>query len=171
MLDVGTNAGYDAFVFNLRGADYVLACEPYAFYHQAKFLNQIYRTPIDFRNISWQDLDPGEHGSFDLIHCNGVLYHELHPSSLLERLRAMLADDGELVIGSMVLAQPELSEHARFVPGSYHGDETWWWVPGRLAFRWMLEAAGFRVSREFGTYPGPPGEFRVVSTYLVARGS
>src|SRR2546426_3308842 len=45
VLDVGSNAGYDAFMFNVRGAEYVLACEPFEFHHQALFLNSIYDTP------------------------------------------------------------------------------------------------------------------------------
>ena len=38
VLDVGCNAGYDAFQLKLRGAAEVLACEPYAFVEQARFL-------------------------------------------------------------------------------------------------------------------------------------
>src|SRR5947208_7293878 len=89
---------------------------------------------------------------------------------LLQRLRAMLAEGGTLYFGSMMLADPALSEHMRFVPGSYYGDPTWWWVPGRLAMRWMLEAAGFEVEDEFGIAPGPPGEFDTINGYFRARG-
>ncbi|MFL5886525.1 MAG: hypothetical protein ACJ77M_15745, partial [Thermoleophilaceae bacterium] len=60
------------------------------------------------------------------------------------------------------------SEHVRFVPGSYFGDPTWWWVPGRLALRWMLEAAGFEVHSEFGEVDGPAGQFPVTNGYFRA---
>ena len=66
---------------------------------------------------------------------------------LLQRLRSMLADDGRLIFGSMMLPEPELSEYIRFMPGEYFGDPTWWFVPGRLAMRWMLETTGFRPRR------------------------
>jgi hypothetical protein len=66
----------------------------------------------------------------------------------------------------MMLASAEHSEYARFVPGSYYGDKTWWWVPGRLATRWMLEAAGFEVRQELDVHPGPPGEFPTVNGYF-----
>ena len=62
--------------------------------------------------------------------------------------REMLTDDGPLLLGSIVLADPELAEHPRFVPGDYLGDPTWWWVPGRLAMRWMLDAAGGSGKRD-----------------------
>lgn len=168
VLDVGSNAGYDAFMFKLLGAQHVLACEPFAFIRQAEFLESVYRSGAQFAELGWEDLHPEAHGRFDLVHCHGVLYHEPHPMLLLEHLRALLEDRGTLLLGSMMLADPTLSEHARFVPGSYYGDESWWWVPGRLAMRWMLDAAGFEVHEEFSVSDGPPGEFRVVNAYFRA---
>jgi hypothetical protein len=66
----------------------------------------------------------------------------------------------------MMLADPELSEYSRFVPGAYYGDPTWWWVPGRLNMRWMLEAAGLEVRRRLPDHPGPPGDFATVNGYF-----
>lgn len=169
VLDVGSNAGYDPFMFHLRGAAYVLGCEPFQFIEQAHFLESIYRTGVDFRQIAWQQLDPAEHERFDYVHCHGVLYHEPHPLALPQKLRSMIAEDGELLFGSMMLANPEVSEYARFVPDSFNGDETWWWVPGRLALRWMLEAAGFTAVEDLGVYPAAEGEFPVVTGYFRAK--
>jgi 2-polyprenyl-3-methyl-5-hydroxy-6-metoxy-1,4-benzoquinol methylase len=168
VLDIGTNAGYDAFMFNLKNASEVLACEPYEFIHQARFLESIYRTGVDFRQIGWQQLDPEVHGRFDLVHCHGVLYHELHPMALLEKLRSMVTDDGELLFGSMLHASSEQSEYIRFVPDSYAGDRTWWFLPGRLAMRWMLEVAGFEVE-ELLLSEGPRGEFPTLNGYFRGR--
>jgi tRNA (mo5U34)-methyltransferase len=166
VLDIGCNAGYDAFMFDARGADYVLGCEPFDFIEQAHFLQRVYETGVDFQRLGWQDLDPALHGRFDVVHCHGVLYHDMHPMALLQRLRQMLTDDGTLYFGSMMLADPELSEHARFVPGAYFGDPTWWWVPGRLAMRWMLESAGLEVRRQLPVHDGPPGEFATINGYF-----
>ena len=93
----------------------------------------------------------------------------MHPIALLQRLRSMLSDDGTLLLGSMMLASAELSEYARFVPGSYYGDPTWWWVPGRLALKWMLESVGLGVEELFGVSDGPPGEFETINGYFRAR--
>jgi SAM-dependent methyltransferase len=166
VLDVGSNAGYDPFMFHLRGAAYVLACEPFEFHEQALFLESIYRTGVDFQRIGWQDVDPDRHGRFDLIHCHGVIYHEPHPIAMLQALRRMLAPGGTMLFGSMMLADAELSEHLRFVPTSYYGDPTWWFVPGRLAMRWMLEVTGFESEEEFGISEGPPGEFATINGYF-----
>lgn len=166
VLDVGCNAGYDPFMFHLRGAEYVLGAEPFMFLEQARFLERVYQTGIDFQPLGWQDLDSAVHGTFDLVHCHGVLYHEMHPMALLQRLREMLAPGGTLYFGSMMLADPEMSEYARFVPGAYYEDTTWWWVPGRLAMRWMLEAVGFDVRRQLAVHDGPPGEFATINGYF-----
>lgn len=168
VLDVGSNAGYDPFMFKLRGAAEVMACEPFDFIRQMQFLEEIYRTGITPCRLAWQDLDPATHGAFDLVHCHGVLYHEIHPMALLQRLHSMLKDDGTLLFGSMMLSGAELAEYARFVPGAYYGDPTWWWVPGRLAMRWMLESAGFANVEAFGLSDGPPGEFPTVNGYFSA---
>lgn len=168
VLDVGSNAGYDPFMFKLRGADYVLACEPYEFIEQARFLESVFRTGVDLQKIGWQELDPERHGQFQFVHCNGVLYHELNPVALLERLYEMTAPGGTLLLGSMLLAEPELAELARFVPGAYYGDETWWWVPGPVALRGMIESVGFTVGESFGQGGGPPGEFPTMTEYFRA---
>ncbi|MGI8622842.1 MAG: DUF1698 domain-containing protein [Solirubrobacteraceae bacterium] len=168
VLDVGCNAGYDPFMFHLNGATEVLACEPYEFINQARFLEDVYRTGVRFEPLAWQDLDAREHGTFDLVHCHGVLYHDAHPVAMLGRLRSMLAPGGRLLLGSMMLADPELAEYARFVPNAYNADPTWWWVPGRLALRWMLEAVGLRITAEFGHHDGPAGEFATINGYFEA---
>ena len=168
VLDIGSNAGYDPFAFKARGAERVLGCEPSWGHTQAIFLEEIYEAGVEFRHIGWQDLNPEVHGRFDLVHCNGLLYHEPSPMLMLERLRSMLAEDGELLLGTMLLARPELSEYARFVPGAFAGDRTWWWVPGRLAFRWMMEAVGFELGEEFGVFPGPQDAFPVITAYQKA---
>lgn len=168
VLDVGSNAGYDPFMFRLKGAQEVMACEPFEFIHQARFLEQVYRSGVDFRQIGWQQLDPQVHGRFELVHCHGVLYHEPHPILMLQKLRSMVADDGELLLGSMLHASADQSEYIRFVPDAYAGDRTWWFVPGRLAMRWMLEVVGFEVE-ELSLSEGPRGEFPTLNGYFRAR--
>jgi SAM-dependent methyltransferase len=169
VLDVGSNAGYDPFMFKLRGAAEVMACEASDFIRQMEFLEGVYRTGIKPGRVGWQQLDPEVHGTFDVVHCHGLLNRDMHPIALLQRLSAMLGENGTLMLGSMMLAGAESSEYARFVPASYLGDPTWWWVPGRLAMRWMLESVGLVVEEIFGLSEGPRGEFPTVEGYFRAR--
>jgi SAM-dependent methyltransferase len=166
VLDVGSNAGYDPFVFRARGAREVTACEPRESIEQMRFLEAIYASGIDPRQTGWQQLSAEEHGRYDLVHCNGVLHREPSPLGLLARLREMVADGGRLLLGTVVLESGDLAEHARFVPNGFAGDPTWWWVPGRAAMRWMLESAGFRVEILRDTFSrGPEGSFPVLDGY------
>lgn len=168
VLDVGSNAGYDPFMFNLREPEYVLGCEPFAFIEQARFLESIYQTGVDFQPIGWQGLDPEKQGAFDLVHCHGVLYHEVDPIAFLSRLFEMTAPGGLFLFGSMMHADPTLKDVSRFVPRAYYGDETWWWVPGPDAMQSMVEAVGFKGEYAFGNSPGPPGEFPTMNGYIRA---
>jgi len=65
------------------------APNPFEFIRQAHFLEEVYQSGVDFQPLAWQQLDPTKHGTFDLVHCHGVLYHELHPIALLQRLRSL----------------------------------------------------------------------------------
>jgi SAM-dependent methyltransferase len=169
VLDIGSNAGYDPFRFSLRDPDHVLACEPFAFIEQARFLESIYQTGIELRKTGWQWLDPAVDGRFDLVHCHGVLYHEPDPLALLERLFEMTTDGGLCVFGSMMHGDPAMADLARMVPLSYFGDDTWWWAPGPVAMRQMLESVGFEVEKSFGVSTGPPGEFPTINGYFRIR--
>ena len=166
VLDVGSNAGYDPFMFHALGASEVVACEPFEFIEQARFLESVYRTGIHFEPLGWQRLDPDAHGRFDVVHCNGVLYHEPDPLGMLTRLRAMVAAGGTLMLGSMMLAGAEQSEYVRFVRATYAEDPTWWWVPGRLALRRMMDACGFETELLPVRFDGPAGDFPVINGYV-----
>jgi len=168
VLDVGSNAGYDPFMFNLKGAARVLACEPFEFIEQARFLESLYQTGVDFQPIGWQELSEETHGTFELVHCHGVLYHEVDPIALLRRLHEMTRPGGTLLFGSMMLADAALSDLSRFVPRSYFRDPTWWWVPGPVALHEMIESVGFGVEDSFGRSPGPAGEFATINGYFRA---
>lgn len=167
VVDIGSNAGYDPFTFHALGAAEVLACEPFEFVEQLRFLETVYRTGIRIEAIGWQELDPAVHGTFDLVHCNGVLYHEPNPLGMVARLAEMVAPGGRLLLGTMVLDRPDLAEYARFIRDEYAADPTWWWVPGRVAMRQMLEAAGLDARPLADTFfPGPAGSFPVLNGYF-----
>jgi SAM-dependent methyltransferase len=168
VLDLDSNAGYNSFMFAARGAEYVLGCESSRCIEQARFLEAIYGSGVDFQATTWQQLAPRSQGRFDLVHCAGILHRELDPVGLLARLHELTAPGGTLLLGSMMLADPTMAELVRFVPLGYAGDREWWWVPGALALSAIAEAAGFEVDRRFGEVPGPPGEFKTSSGYLRA---
>ena len=163
ILVVGSNAGYDAFMFRQLGAESILACEPSDIHRQAIFLESIYQTGIDFRQIGWQDLGRKEHGLFDLIQCHGVFHRELHPMLMLGRLSQLLAPQAIALIGSPLLPGGDTSQYVRFVQEEHEGHPGWWWLPGRKALRRMLRVAGLAVRGEFDV----PGEVTYFKTARV----
>ncbi len=167
VLDVGCNAGYDCFSFNLRNPAYTLGIDPEEiFFNQDNFLNGIYKTPVKFENTGWQNLSPEKHGLFDLVHCNGVYYHEKNYLALIEKLAEVTRPGGILYLGGFVLADRALDDYARFVSGSFWNDPTWWWVPGTNCLATGAEASGFQFIKEFGRWHVPNGEFPVDTIYL-----
>jgi SAM-dependent methyltransferase len=163
VVDVGCGAGYDSFELARRGADQVLGCEWTPAIEQARFLEGVYGTGASFAAIGWEDLDPDRHGTFDLVHCDGVLQRVAAPMRLLGRLWRITAPGGTLLLGSMLLDPPELSRYAGFAACPEAG-----WVPGRLALRWMAECSGFDGDGWFGERPGQESEPRISTAYLRA---
>jgi hypothetical protein len=85
-----------------------------------------------------------ETGGFDLVICGSSLETDVHPLSLFAWMRRAIKPEGALVAGSRVLSDPTKSQYARYVPAAAMGVHSRW-LPGRLAFRWMVEVSGFDV--------------------------
>jgi tRNA (mo5U34)-methyltransferase len=168
VLDVGSNAGYDAFMLRTLGAGHVLGVEPYGFHDQAVFLERLYATGVEFRRMGWQGLDPEVHGRFDLVHCGSLLLREPHVVRLLLRLREMTADGGRLLLGTVV-EDGAADGRVRFTPGSVAGDPTWWWVPDARALHELLGAVGFDVLADVRAGEDPVAPFPCSARYVLAR--
>lgn len=85
-----------------------------------------------------------EAGAFDLAICGSELETTIHPLGTYAWLRRAIKPEGILVAGSKVLPDPAKSQYAHFYPAGKTGAASRW-VPGRLAFRWMIEVSGFDV--------------------------
>jgi tRNA (mo5U34)-methyltransferase len=104
-------------------------------------------------------LDPGELGTFDLVHCGDLLVHLERPLEALRRLRAVTA--GEALIADVV----------SFHPGTlieYRGgwEAVSWWLPSVSALAQMVHDAGFREVEVRAVYRldmrGEPGPWRAL---------
>jgi SAM-dependent methyltransferase len=100
-------------------------------------------------------------GPHDVVWCSGVLYHAPHPILTLERLRAITAPGGTLLLATEVLPVPgrvavfapprwiHPGRPARFDPARGYGN--WFWLPSPATVRALLGAAGFAVVEELRT--------------------
>lgn len=96
----------------------------------------------DFTSVEApSEADLGD-GGFDLALCGSEAGAGVHPLALYAWLRRSLRPDAVLVAGSRIIPDPKLSQYARFVPAATP-EQASRWLPGRLAFRWMVEVSAF----------------------------
>jgi SAM-dependent methyltransferase len=146
VLDVGCNAGYDTFLMSSLGAIEAVGIEPHGFYHHASFLDAVYQVPgVSFHKLGWEDLEPRFFRGFDVVSCQGLIYHLKNPALLLEKLAAIMRPGSTLLMETHVLL--EQSSSARFIEGTFWGDETYWWIFGDQCLMGMLRTSGFRDVR------------------------
>jgi tRNA (mo5U34)-methyltransferase len=99
------------------------------------------------------DLDPAEHGSFDLIYLGSLLLHLRDPITALERVREVCrgqliaADAINLPISWLPFPLARLEGVGR----------PYWWEPNPAAFARMVHVAGFDVVEGPRRYLIPPG--------------
>jgi hypothetical protein len=87
---------------------------------------------------------PADAGGFDLVICREALNRTAYPANFLSRLWAATPEGATLVIQCRVMTPVDLSMYARFVEAAT-GDGEFEWLPGRLAFRWLVETSGFDI--------------------------
>lgn len=104
-----------------------------------------------------QDLDPSSHGTFDLVFCASMLMHVRDPLLALQRLRAVCADTGRLIVSTSVPPQQDDRPTALFV-GAPGAGNYWQLTPACL--RHMLACADFEpvgAGHHFGVRDRPTG--------------
>jgi tRNA (mo5U34)-methyltransferase len=153
VLDVGAWDGYFSFEAERRGAARVVAVDSFAWNGENwsskdgfNLARECLGSRVEDVEVDVLELDPREHGRFDLVLFLGVLYHMRHPLLALEKVAAVT--DAQLVIETAVDCTWTRRPMAAFYPG--HGperDPTNWWGPNPEAVAAMLQTVGFnRVS-------------------------
>jgi tRNA (mo5U34)-methyltransferase len=162
VLDLGARDGYFSFELERRGAsvvavDYVPADET-GFATVADILG----SKVEYRRANVYDLDPAEHGTYDLVLFLGLLYHLPDPLRAIEIVRSLCTgrlclethsiDNGLLLADGTTRPLEELSPLLRgvplmrFYPGkTLSGDPTNYWGPNLSCLVGMLEECRFRV--------------------------
>ena len=103
ILDVGSGNGYYAFRMVGMGADKVLCLEP-NLVHVAQFsaINHFVNSE-KIRMIPERLEESGlANSKFDVIFSMGLLYHQRNPSEHLNNLKDLLADNGKLVLETII---------------------------------------------------------------------
>jgi tRNA (mo5U34)-methyltransferase len=105
---------------------------------------------VERLDLSVYDLDPAEHGRFDLVFLGSLLLHLRDPVLALQRIHAVAG--GPLVVSEAVELIPSLLRPRTPVARLDGMDQPWWWQPNVAAFHRMLSSAGFHVVRRSRPY-------------------
>lgn len=164
VLDVGCSDGFFSFEMERRGGavtamDFVP--EDYSGFAVAK---RILGSRVEYRMENVYNLDPAEHGSFDVVLFLGVLYHLRKPLAALDALRSVTKEGGRLFLATLLIDEyvllpdgatttlAELNLRLAEIPlwqayprDSLNGDFTNCVAPNRRALEVALEEAQFRV--------------------------
>jgi tRNA (mo5U34)-methyltransferase len=157
VLDIGTWDGFMAFECERRNAAKVVAVD--SFVWQAGQIERgagtTGRAGFDLAHKALGsrveavvcevlDLSPDVLGTFDIVLFLGVLYHMRHPLLALEKVAAMVALGGLLLVESHISTGTEPYPMMRFYPGKQlAGDSTNWWGPNAACLEAMLRDVGF----------------------------
>jgi len=142
VLEIGSMSGYDSFYLNLKQPEYYLSIEPSGFHYQALFLNDIYKTTIDFKQLFWQDISEELIGTFDVVLNCGCLYHEADFVSMIKKTADMLMIGGKAIIATVSIKDDEYSDYIMYMPDTYAGDMTYWFAIGEKALFRLFESYG-----------------------------
>jgi SAM-dependent methyltransferase len=170
VLEIGSMSGYDAFYVNMRKAAYILSIEPSGYHFQARFLNELYGTAIDFQQSFWQDLDPKLNGSFDVVLNCGCLYHEHDFISMIKRTVELLAPKGHMILATAVVRDERHSGFIKYMPNPYAGDGTYWFAFGERALADIFHSFGCSVELALkADFCGDAGKGRTVEGHEAQR--
>jgi 2-polyprenyl-3-methyl-5-hydroxy-6-metoxy-1,4-benzoquinol methylase len=145
VLDIGCNAGYMSFACKRLGAGYVLGVDSNlgastSFIDQAQFCRGVLGLDVDFKEISFFDLEPDE--PFDVVLFCGVLYHLEDYATALDRVAALAVRGRGLVVLETAKAPVTLT-----LPGTadYRGDTSTYFVPSTAVLVELLRERGYLV--------------------------
>lgn len=160
ILEIGPKHGEDSrLLATLSPAELVLVDLPEKDTMVREWLPQVSsmcKTTYLERNILY--LTTGEYeglGTFDLIFCLGVLYHNVEQVRLLRRLYDLCSMEGRLVIESATTRNRKLAELNVVEihwPRTYRNVGTITHLPSRLCIKSWLEMVGFSDVRIWNIY-------------------
>ena len=179
-LDIGTFDGFLAFELERRGASEVIATDlvahedwdwppvlrdrgPQAMAEMAgekgrgfEIAREMLGSSVERMLVSVYDLDPEEHGQFDVVVCGSLLLHLREPLRALERIRAVCR--GQLMSSEEIDLRLTVLHPRRPVLRFDGLSELFQWtIPNVAAHRRMITAMGFDPVRSSGPYAVPYG--------------
>jgi tRNA (mo5U34)-methyltransferase len=147
VLDIGAWDGLLSFAAEQRGAKDVLSTDWFCWGGPGwgtkdgyDLAHKMFNSRCRSLEVDVFELDPGQHGTFDVVLLLGVLYHLKDPFGGLERAAAMCRD--HLIVETMTKACEISNPIMEFTP-NLEGDGTNFWIPNTACLGAMLNYLGF----------------------------
>lgn len=142
VLDVGAGNGYFSYLMAIAGAEIVLGIEPFLlFNYQYQAIRSLINNPPNAFVLPLRLEQMPDTNVFDGVFSMGVLYHQKDPITHLRQLNNKLANDGELVLETLII-DPQHGTH--IVPkGRYAKMRNVWCLPTIETLKIWLFDAGF----------------------------
>ena len=143
ILDVGCGNGYYMLRMLGDGAKHVLGVDPTLIFlaqYTALTQNLTHKLNAHLLPIAFEQL-PSELNQFDLIFSMGVLYHRRDPLEHLTRLYSHIADEGFLVLETLII--DEVNEYELIPQDRYAGMRNVWSIPSPNLLESWLKQCGF----------------------------
>ena len=104
--------------------------------------------------VNVYDLNPEEHGKFDVVVCGSLLLHLRDPLRALEAIRGVCSG---VFLSSDHVDVPLTLMHRRSPAYRLWGGNAQWWLPNKAGYHHMLDVAGFDIERSTRPYAIPFG--------------
>jgi tRNA (mo5U34)-methyltransferase len=143
VLDVGAGNGYFTYLMALQGAEIAIGIEPFLlFNYQFQAIlaltdqpPQAYVLPLKLEQMPLES-------SFDSVFSMGVLYHQKDHVLHLQQLKDVMADDGELILETLVIDQQYGDQ---IIPEDrYARMRNVWCLPSTDTLHAWLDTVGFK---------------------------
>jgi 2-polyprenyl-3-methyl-5-hydroxy-6-metoxy-1,4-benzoquinol methylase len=104
VLDVGCRDGFFCFYPERRGAAELLGIDTCLSLGAIQLIVPHFQIKVRMGEMSLYDLNPAEHGTFDMILFLGVLYHLRYPFTALRSLADLVVEGGRMIVETGILA-------------------------------------------------------------------
>ena len=167
VLDVGCGSGYHLWRIRESGASYALGIEPNLLYNkQFEAVQHFIQDPgVQILPLTIEALPSPMH-AFDTVFSMGVLYHRRDPIEHLSQLMAALKPGGELVLETLVIAEPVKSSedddtvYSLKIEERYANMRNIYELPSPSLLCQWLEKAGFESAGVADIHPTSRSEQR-----------
>ena len=155
VLDIGAWDGYYSFGCERLGAKRVVASDKFVWTNNQigghwwnadegfNFAHKHLNSKVEKLVASVEELDPQEHGKFDIVLMLGVIYHAKDPIGYLQKAFDM-SNDLVIIETHVDLMELDYPAARYYVSNELNDDKTNYWGPNALAVTGIMQDIGFK---------------------------